>query len=58
MAAVDTSVVMVAGAAEEKAERVIKNLVEPINLMMEEAVAEGATAVAVLVTLGIPSRMM
>ena len=48
MAAVDTPVVMVVGAAEEKAERE-----ETRVLIMGQAVVEGATAVAVLVSRGV-----
>jgi hypothetical protein len=53
MAAVHTPVVMVAGAAVEKAEKALSVLMAvrlTRNILMDQAVVEGATAVAVLVS--------
>jgi hypothetical protein len=53
MAAVHTPVVMVAGAAVEKAEKALPVILAGIrsrNIVMDQAVVEGATAVAVLVS--------
>ena len=53
MAEVDTPVVMVAGAEEEKAEKALSLTMAARltrDIIMDQAVVEGATAVAVLVS--------